>query len=721
MRIFGFEISKAKMVQKATNTTQPLLTAVEQVWASLARPGMDRLEQMGGNGIRIPYYPIPPRTIFDLANYSDTLKTIHIALNRETFRNGIIVEKIYAAKCQYCGEEYDEVPKENICMHKDETGTICGGRCVEPPEKMKSEFEKWMACVNENGQKLTEVLMNLHSDVHTIDDAFQLILKDYAFDAQGNMTGAKIKEILRGDPIIMRIIADRQGRPGRNDKGEKVYTCTEHRDQIFTNKSHCPACGKQLFQAFFKADMETSGAMGQEGKTGVYYIDGEVKHKSFYHPSLTYGFSPVVSCWQKVVTLMYQERYIKEYYGKERPPRGLLFVNTSNNESLQKAWRAHKDISRQNPHDIYPIGVEFTKESGSKLVEWIEFTKPLVDMQYTENRNEYKRTIGAIFGVQPIFQNDIQQSGGLNNEGLQISVTNRTADATQGWVNDYLEEISKQFGLYEAGWISKLAPVEIKDEMSNQTLKGKKIENAIAMKGLGYKAEVSDKEMNFDFEKDTSLPAENPASPPTPDLGKLPAGNESVETSGTPMKSDDKKKRLIDLYRDELETVMKADDGFVGKASPNEEKLHDLEKAAFHKSFEGISEETSEKIKEYLIDASVKRISYSEMINHIMELSGIDEVSADRIVRTELHEMRNKLRELAYSEKEPEETKYKWVGPTDKRTTEICKNITERSAKGVSMDELKKIVEEEGTRGGFKPRDWSPHINCRHTFVRHFS
>lgn len=748
MKFFGISIFEPSMVQKATENFALIAArqtedeALALVKASLARPGTDRLDQLGGEGVRIPYYPIPPRTLFDISKYSDTTRTILLALKKETFRNGIIVDKLYAQKCAVCGAEYDDKTESGFCdkKKKDEAGveTVCGGALSPPDEAWKSYGENYMKNVNENRQTLQEVEESVHQDVGIIDDGFSLILKEYSFDkATGALLNAEIKEILRGDPIIMRIIADRQGRPGRNDKGNKIFTCVEHRDVVWehvegaiTNKSKCPTCGKQLYQAFFKADMETSGSMGQDGKRGTYYIEGEVIHKSLYTPGLTYGFSPIATAWQKIVTLMYQDSYIKEYYGRERPPRGLLFINTSNNASLQKAWQAHRDIMRNNPHDIYPIGVEFTKESGSKLVEWLEFVKPLVDMEYVETRNEYRRTIGAVWGVQPIFQGDIQQSGGLNNEGLQLTVTNRASLANQQYVNFHLEEISRQVGLIEHGWIYRLAPVEIKDEMSEELLKAQKIANAVSMKNLGYEAELLDEDMNFEFKKSQTpapgaglaLPGQPPAggySPPTPT--SQPAAGNPMEESGTPMKSGDKKKGLSDLYRDEIEVAMKSDDGFVAKAMPTQEKFAALEQAVFKRNFDGMDKNKSDQVREYLIDAALRNATYSDMTRQVAAMAGIPEEDAERLVKTELHEMRAKLRELAYQETQPEDALYKWVSVPDARRTEICEHITEKTKRGVTLDTLKGIIAEEAQKGGFKAREFSPHINCRSTFVRYFA
>lgn len=517
MRLFGFDINPAGELSK-------LKQQVRALEDSAVRLALQNNEALGSDGVRIPLYKYPPRHLYELAKASLETRTILLALRRETFRGGLLIEPEYACKCANCGEELQTKSEDAKCP------TCASMLLVEPDSKKKRAFEKWSKCVNENEQNLLEVLQHINYDADVLDDGFDMITKEYFFDLEGNITSAEIKEVLRGDPLTLRIVADKTGRPGRNDAGEPLMTCVEHRHQVHVNVTRCPACQRQMFPAYFKADYE-SPTTTADGARAIYYIRGEVLHKSKYNPSLTYGHSPVATGWVKILTLLWQEEYIKDYYGKERPPRGLLFVNTSNVDSLMKSWQNHKEQQKKNPHDITPIGVSM--KEGKKMVEWIEFVKPMQEMQYSENRNEYRRALGSLWGVQPIFQSDIQQSGGLNQEGLQISVTNRAIEAGQNYVNYFLGEIAKQFGM--DGWKVTLAPVEIKDSMSDLLLENQKIVNAQGMKGLGFDVDV-DEEGDFVFEK-----AQLPILPPA--LPANTAPNTQLPNEGTPEMSMKAKKK----------------------------------------------------------------------------------------------------------------------------------------------------------------------------------
>jgi len=88
------------------------------------------------------------------------------------------------------------------------------------------------------------------------------------------------------------------------------------------------------------------------------------------------------------------------------------------------------------------------------------------------------------------------------------------------------------------------------------------------------------------------------------------------------------------------------------------------------------------------------------------------------IVRTEVTSLKNTAKEIAYKEADEEgEYKFQWISIPDNRRTEICKTITQRTANGVSMKQLKKIIDEERDKN-IQKRDWLPHIGCRSTFSR---
>lgn len=779
MRIpfLNIEIAKGKLFDRISMKAQD---------ADLARPSLDFKETLGGEGIRMPVYAFPPQSLYDLAAYSDTLSTVLQALRREVFRKGIVIKPKFASKCASCGKEFKDKTSE-AC---DE----CGSLVIEPDSRQKIRFENWSKDVNENHQSLKEVLESIHYDLDVMDDGFLLILKDYYWDANGQLTGGDIREVLRGSPLRMRVIADVQGRPGRDDNGEPVYTCLEHRDQVHRGINKCPQCKKQLFKALFVSEFNINNSRGVQNR--LYYTEGEVVHFSKYHPSLTYGFSCVASLWQKVVTLMYQDSYIKEAYGKERPPRGILLVNTSNRNSMEKAWNQYREQLRREPHDIHPIPIEFPEGKAGNMVEWIEFLKSLPEMEFVETRNEYRRAIGALYGVQPLFQSDVQQTGGLNNEGLQITVTNRAVELGQDVMNRFLSVLAEQLAVTD--FEVKLAPLEAKDQMSGLMLQEKKIQIAQLMKNIGYDVEM-DEEGEFEFEKSenpqpapfTPFPQpqqvmpENEGEPEKPDFEgetnnalkskhladvkntiKREVQDEEIESDEEAEDFAREYDESIQIYAHELkpekgewgheqrqeiksqlrrylwqilkEKVAKrktnpldlvkalydteldyltAEDSFSKKADLKPETLAALQDAVFSGKFKDVGKRKSEAIKNYLVKAVAERKGEGEMKSKLVSM-GLDEQKAELIVRTEAHELRMTAREAYYKDNAPEDAKFKWTGPADSRTTEVCKNITQRTKEGVPLEKIKAIINDEAKKAGFDARGFTPHPQCRHVVIR---
>jgi hypothetical protein len=117
----------------------------------------------------------------------------------------------------------------------------------------------------------------------------------------------------------------------------------------------------------------------------------------------------------------------------------------------------------------------------------------------------------------------------------------------------------------------------------------------------------------------------------------------------------------------------------------------------------------------------------------------LDRDDAERIARTETQSIVNTAREEGYQEQDLEGDGFYWVGSVDDRTTDACKwliggtdtadNIggafdgtnPNHGGEPVPLEELKELVTkaaEKDPEVQTKPRDWTPHINCRKSYVR---
>ena len=105
------------------------------------------------------------------------------------------------------------------------------------------------------------------------------------------------------------------------------------------------------------------------------------------------------------------------------------------------------------------------------------------EMQFIEVRNEYRKQIGALYGVTPLFMSDV---GGMGNEGLQVVVTNRAIQRGQTVFNEkILPKIAEATGVTD--YTLELVPNERRDEMAEAQLEAQKIANAMNMQAMGFK------------------------------------------------------------------------------------------------------------------------------------------------------------------------------------------------------------------------------------------
>lgn len=110
--------------------------------------------------------------------------------------------------------------------------------------------------------------------------------------------------------------------------------------------------------------------------------------------------------------------------------------------------------------------------------------------------------------------------------------------------------------------------------------------------------------------------------------------------------------------------------------------------------------------------------SVDELIGELGEIAPqLEKYERERIARTELHEWVNQSRERYYTE-EFETGAFRWIGPDDQNTTDICRELKAETRGGVSLDRLKELIVATARKYGADPREFTPHIMCRHTYIR---
>ena len=158
-----------------------------------------------------------------------------------------------------------------------------------------------------------------------------------------------------------------------------------------------------------------------------------------------------------------------------------------------------KEKLEKDPHYIPIMGIE-TEGNNRGSVEWIQFMNTLKEMDYIPVKDDLRDRIGAFYGVSKAFQADTSTSGGLNNESMQILVTNRAVEMSQNVYNQYLfPYLMREFGITD--WSLKLLRSEEEDDVAHLRRREIEINLATQIKNLGFEVDM-DEEGNFIFKKE---------------------------------------------------------------------------------------------------------------------------------------------------------------------------------------------------------------------------
>jgi len=128
------------------------------------------------------------------------------------------------------------------------------------------------------------------------------------------------------------------------------------------------------------------------------------------------------------------------------------------------------------------------------------------EMDYIQVKEDLRDRIAAFYGVSKIFMADNSASGGLNNEGMQILVTNRAVEMAQTiWNNYVFPFMTEEFGITD--WELKLPPSEEEDEIAKLRKREIEVQIAGSIKNLGFEIDMDD-EGRFTYKKPDPKPEE---------------------------------------------------------------------------------------------------------------------------------------------------------------------------------------------------------------------
>lgn len=658
---------------------------------------------------------ISPIDLYQMSKYSDVLRNVIPTIRNEIFRNG-----------------YD--------VQADETELS-----TNQDDKIQNLFDR----ANHNEQTLKEVLSEFEDDLQIIDNAYLLAIKAYNINSDGDIIGGIMDELIRVDPLIVEKVLDRQARLAYHQDGRQMFFSIKDRSKILYTERDSE--GYQCLRACYK--VKTGDKAGEV----AYYDSNEMLHVSKYNPSKTYGFSQLYSLYNKVMTLIQQDNYIKQYYSGSKVPKGILVANTTNSTSFEAMWKAFLSKIKTNPNTINPIVNQTSDPSKSNTFQFISFMNNLQEMQYTEGRNEMRQQIGSLFNVSPLFQGDMSAGGGLNNEGLQITVTNRGAEMGQSIYNDKVFPWIFRRNMGITDYIVKLKPSDEIDELAEKDLRLKDLQIAKATAELGINVAM-EKDGTFTYDAGTVKLKEDTAESFIPfgksDIkksDKIPKKEQVLFQTALEKELDEIVKQLdfskkpseselnnlIERITKNLNKRLNAKSAnfikvIYEKAKNNVEKeigekfdLNEKDKniiealkrdPTYRKSFDGISSSMSLKLTDIVKQAydNPKEFTIDKIVNKMKEELNSSTDNLRSIARTETTKVSIAARKVQY-DKTGFDYLFKVIGPDDNRTGEDSKEIKKLTKKGVTWDDLVKIIQKvAGSKWDVDPNAPIPRPNWRH-------
>ena len=626
------------------------------------RPSISQPYMATDTGAKLPIFPFPLIMIYELADNVDSLRIPIETVNREMFKNGFEIVEKFKYKCNNCAKEFqykplkDAIKDEQPSSTNEDNESIIGssavvGKAKKPDKKdinNESDKNEALQCdtcmstdlsrpeptnrkkledvlynpINANMQTLEDIMRMLERDLEIADNAYMLLLKSYSInDSTGEIEEDKteIKEILRIDPPQVAMIADSDGRVGYDDKHNAVYVCPrfEHRAKRLVS-DRCDMCGAKALKAVVEVNSVYSIGIPQPKR--VIYGEGEIIWKAGkYRPGLIYGYSPIYAIWSKVMSLSHMDEYIRKYFDKMRPPRGMLVIASRNYETFRKSWDALEQKAQEDPYMIHPLLVESDKPGGKNMAQWLDFTGSLKELEFVEIRKELRMIIGAIYGVLPLYFGELPT--GWSQEGLQVTITNRAIKWGQDILkNSFLTKLAKINGVED--WELRLKTGEETDRLRDLQIQGVEIENMLALQQLGF-AITRTHTGEFKVSKDPMMIPE--------EIDVLSGGDGKGRGRGTASPKEDRQQ-----FQGQPENKRPSDIGGMGQGSPSSGTGTSMSQ----KGFDGITPDNYEIVKSTLQDAVDFGWKKTKTVNMLRKNAIMTVRQARDIVNNELGQTR---------------------------------------------------------------------------------
>ena len=353
---------------------------------------------------------------------------------------------------------------------------------VENPDpEQKKRLKNWASDCNLFDQSMEEVLRQFHFDINSLDDGFLYLSKEYK-DMGGGKVTARLREVRRLNPALMEFDLDNAGLPKNSH-----FICPIHRENIQESAGKCKNK---------KCDVEMQPAMYKyyHRSQHLYLTDSEIIHLSKFSPTETYGWSPILTIFEKALTLVGMDKNLYRYFFERKMPASMLMVTTDDPESLRREREHIAAQTRIDPNYIPMVAVSARNQRGR--VDLVRLFHSLQEMDYLPVRDEIRERVAAMWGVSPAWQGAPEAFGGLSSQTQQLVVMSRVVEADQRMFHEKVfPQLLKAFDITDYEIV--LPQPEEKAENTRLSFAQQKISVASQFANLGFDVKLKEQDVDL--------------------------------------------------------------------------------------------------------------------------------------------------------------------------------------------------------------------------------
>ena len=353
---------------------------------------------------------------------------------------------------------------------------------IENPDKeQKERLQNWLKDCNVFDQSMEEVFRQFHFDVNSLDDGFLYLAKEYKDVGDGEVR-AKLLEVRRLNPALVEFDLDQAGLPKNSH-----FLCPIHREVVQESAGTCEKenCEVTLVPAMYKYYHRSAH---------MYFTDSEIIHLSKFAPSETYGWSPILTIFEKALTLVGMDKNLYRYFFERKMPAAMLMVTTDDPESLRREREHIAAQTRMDPNYIPMVAVSARNQRGR--VDMVRLFHTLQEMDYLPVRDEIRERVAAMWGVTPAWQGAPEAFGGMSTQTQQLVVMSRVVEGDQRLFHEKIfPQLLDAFGITD--YEINLPQPEEKAENTRLSFAQQKIAIAGQFAQLGFDIKLKEQEVDL--------------------------------------------------------------------------------------------------------------------------------------------------------------------------------------------------------------------------------